>query len=158
MDKAPTIDKIVVHVTQGSWASAINWSRDPNSGVSTHYAVRSGDGRVAQSVREKDIAHHAGNWEYSQSSIGIEHEGYVEYPEHWFTEVMYHASARLAAYLCEKYGLSVDREHIIGHDEVPHPERPGRYGGVDGARDPGPGWDWERYMNYVRRYASGPTG
>lgn len=62
------INKIIVHVTQGSWAGAINWFEDPIAQVSAHYTVRSSDGAVGQSVREKDIAWHAGNWSYNQTS------------------------------------------------------------------------------------------
>ncbi len=55
------INKIIVHVTQGSWSSAINWFLNPSDYVSAHYTVRSSDGFVGQSVKEKDIAWHAGN-------------------------------------------------------------------------------------------------
>ena len=58
-------NKIIVHVTQGSWAGAINWFEDPKAQVSAHYTVRSSGGAVGQSVREKDIAWHAGNWSYN---------------------------------------------------------------------------------------------
>lgn len=135
------IDKIVVHVTQGSWSSAINWFNDPRAGVSAHYTVRSDDGFIGQSVHEKDIAYHAGNWTYNQTSIGIEHEGYVSDPS-WFTEDMYRSSARLSAYLCRMYGIPADREHIIGHSEVPGATH----------TDPGQYWDWRKYMKLVNNF------
>ena len=136
------INKIVVHVTQGSWSSAINWFKDSRAGVSAHYTVRSSDGFVGQSVQEKDIAYHAGYWPYNQTSIGIEHEGYVSDPK-WFTEAMYRSSARLSAYLCNKYKIPIDRSHIIGHNEVPNATH----------TDPGGNWNWTTYMEYVRSYA-----
>ena len=52
---SPLIDKIIIHVAQGSWSSALNWFQNPYAGVSTHFTVRSSDGFVGQSVREKDI-------------------------------------------------------------------------------------------------------
>jgi N-acetyl-anhydromuramyl-L-alanine amidase AmpD len=70
------INKIIIHVTQGAWAGALNWFTRPIAQASAHYVVRSSDGFVGQSVREKDIAWHSGNWLYNQTSIGIEHEGY----------------------------------------------------------------------------------
>jgi hypothetical protein len=140
------IDKIVIHVTQSSYASAMNWFKDPNAYVSAHYTVRSSDGYVGQSVHEKDIAWHAGNWDYNKTSIGIEHEGYVSDPK-WFTDAMYRSSAKLAAYLVRKYNIPVDRDHIVGHNEVP---------GADHT-DPGPHWDWGKYIRLVRQYA-GDTG
>jgi hypothetical protein len=136
------IDKIIIHVTQGSWSSAINWFLNSSAQVSAHYTVRSSDGFIGQSVREKDIAWHAGNWPYNQTSIGIEHEGYVSDPK-WFTDAMYRSSAKLSAYLCKKYGIPVDRAHIIGHNEVPNTDH----------TDPGGYWDWTTYMSYVTSYA-----
>jgi N-acetyl-anhydromuramyl-L-alanine amidase AmpD len=146
------INKIVIHVTQGSWSSAINWFLDPNAQSSAHYTVRSSDGFIGQSVQEKDIAWHAGNWPYNQTSVGIEHEGYISDPS-WFTDAMYRSSAKLSAYLCNKYGIPIDRDHIIGHNEVPDPYNPGWYGGVDHHQDPGGYWDWDKYMSYVKYYA-----
>ncbi len=42
---------------------------------------------------------------------------------------MYHSSAKLSAYLCKKYGTSINRNHIIGHNEVPYADHtdPGHY-------------------------------
>jgi N-acetyl-anhydromuramyl-L-alanine amidase AmpD len=142
------IETVIIHVTQSSFTDTINWFQNPSAKVSTHYTVRSSDGFIAQSVREKDVARHAGNPSYNQSSIGIEHEGYVEDPTS-FTDAMYRSSAKLTAYLAYKYGIPVNRRHIIGHDEVPNPHKPGQYGGVNGHTDPGPYFDWEKYMDYV---------
>jgi len=138
------IDKIVIHVAQGSWSSALNWFQNPYASVSAHFTVRSSDGFVGQSVREKDIAWHAGNWPYNQTSIGIEHEGYVSDPK-WFTEAMYDSSAKLSAYLCNKYLIPIDRDHIVGHVEVPYP---------NDHYDPGYNWNWYKYMDYVVYYAT----
>jgi N-acetyl-anhydromuramyl-L-alanine amidase AmpD len=137
------INKILIHVTQGPWAGATKWFLDPNAQASSHYTVRSSDGFIGQSVKEKDIAWHAGNWLYNQTSVGIEHEGYVSDPK-WFTDVMYDSSAKLSAYLCNKYGIPIDRAHIIGHNEVPYPNN---------HTDPGSYWDWNKYIGYVKNYA-----
>jgi N-acetyl-anhydromuramyl-L-alanine amidase AmpD len=149
------ITVVIIHFTQGSFTSAINWFQNPAANVSSHYIVRSSDGFIAQSVRDKDIAYHAGNPGYNQTSIGIEHEGYVDDPTS-FTEAMYRSSARLTASLAHKYGIPVDRRHVIGHDEVPDPREPGRYGGRSGHTDPGPYFDWEKYMNYIYAFLDRP--
>ena len=133
------IDRVVIHVTQGGYSSAVKVFQDPGHGAAAHYIVRR-DGRVTQMIRELDVAFHAGNREYNERSVGIEHEGYVERASS-FTDAMYAASARLTAAVCGRYGIPVDREHIIGHAQVP---------GTDHT-DPGPHWDWERYMRLVRR-------
>ena len=148
------INKIVVHVTQGSWSGALNWFKDSRAGVSAHYTIRSSDGAIGQSVQEKDIAYHAGYWPYNQTSIGIEHEGYVSDPK-WFTEAMYRSSARLSAYLCKKYKIPIDRSHIIGHAEVPGCSGSG--GGAGCHTDPGGNWNWTKYMSYVREAAGTGT-
>jgi N-acetyl-anhydromuramyl-L-alanine amidase AmpD len=136
------INKIVIHVTQGSWSGAINWFQNPNSKVSAHYVVRSSDGFIGKTVLRKNIAWHAGNWGYNQTSIGIEHEGFVSDPK-WFTEAMYDSSAKLSAYVCRAYGIPIGRGHIIGHNEVPYSTH----------TCPGPYWDWNKYMNYIMYYA-----
>ncbi|MFF5974570.1 N-acetylmuramoyl-L-alanine amidase [Streptomyces sp. NPDC012769] len=133
------IDRVVIHVVQGSYASAVKVFKDPGHGAATHYVVRK-DGHVAQMIRELDVAFHAGNRDMNERSVGIEHEGFVDRPE-GFTKAMYEASARLTAGICARHGIPVDREHIIGHVEVP---------GTDHT-DPGPHWDWDRYMPLVRR-------
>lgn len=138
-----SINKIVIHVTQGSWSGAINWFQNPNSRVSAHYVVRSSDGLISKTVLRKDIAWHAGNWDYNQTSIGIEHEGFVSDPK-WFTEAMYDSSAKLSAYICKGYSIPIDRSHIVGHVEIP---------GTDHT-DPGIYWDWAKYMDYIWYYAS----
>ncbi|MEU5564278.1 N-acetylmuramoyl-L-alanine amidase [Micromonospora musae] len=137
------IDYVVIHVTQGSYAGSISWFQNPASRVSAHYTFRSSDGAVTQSVREKDIGWHAGNWTYNTQSIGIEHEGYVDNPA-WFTDAMYRASAALTRALTTKYGIPRDRAHIIGHVEVPGATH----------TDPGPNWNWTYYLQLV----NGVTG
>jgi N-acetyl-anhydromuramyl-L-alanine amidase AmpD len=133
------ITKIIIHVTQGSWSSAINWFENPNAQVSAHYVVRSSDGKIAQCVSDRNIAWHAGNWPVNVHSIGIEHEGYFNDPS-WFTAVMYRHSARLVAYLCHRYGIPPNRHHILGHNQVAY------------TRCPGPYWWWHYYMRRVRHF------
>ncbi|QFR95867.1 N-acetylmuramoyl-L-alanine amidase [Streptomyces tsukubensis] len=133
-----TIDRVVIHVVQGSYPVALKVFKDPGHGAAAHYVVRK-DGHIAQMIRELDVAYHAGNREYNERSIGIEHEGFVDRPGD-FTDAMYRGSAALTADICKRYDIPVDRKHIIGHIEVP---------GADHT-DPGPNWDWKRYMTLVR--------
>jgi N-acetyl-anhydromuramyl-L-alanine amidase AmpD len=150
-ESSDPINKVIIHVVQGSWSSALNWFKDGRAQVSAHYTVRSSDGKIGQSVQEQDIAWHAGYWDYNRTSIGIEHEGYVSEPKKWFTDAMYNSSAKLTAYLCKKYKIPIDRKHILGHYEVPGCSGPG--GGSGCHTDPGSGWNWTRYMRLVRKYA-----
>ncbi|MET7760891.1 peptidoglycan recognition family protein [Streptomyces sp. NPDC005393] len=139
-----TVDRVVIHVVQGSFQDAVRVFRDPGHRAAAHYVVRR-DGRIAQMVRESDVAFHAGNRPYNERSIGIEHEGYVSRASS-FTDAMYRSSARLTAAICERYGIPRDREHIVGHVQVP---------GTDHT-DPGRHWDWGRYLRLVRAVRPGP--
>jgi N-acetyl-anhydromuramyl-L-alanine amidase AmpD len=134
------INYVVIHTTQGSYAGAISWFQNPSAKVSAHYVVRSSDGQVTQMVREKDIAWHAGNWTYNTQSIGIEHEGWVN-DASWYTDAMYRASAAITRHVALKYGIPMDRSHIIGHNEVPGATH----------TDPGPHWNWTYYMSLVKQ-------
>ncbi|MFJ4337946.1 N-acetylmuramoyl-L-alanine amidase [Streptomyces sp. NPDC088915] len=140
-----TIDRVVIHVVQGSYATALRVFKNPGHGAAAHYVVRK-DGHVAQMIRELDVAFHAGNRDMNERSIGIEHEGFVDRPED-FTAAMYEGSARLTADICARYGIPVDREHVIGHVEVE---------GTDHT-DPGPHWDWDRYLRLVREASKKPA-
>ncbi|MFB6677963.1 N-acetylmuramoyl-L-alanine amidase [Streptomyces sp. NPDC056390] len=132
------LNYVIIHVTQETYADALAIFRNPAKKVSAHYVIRSSDGHIAQCVRERNIAWHAGNWDYNTRSIGIEHEGWVDRPE-YFTDALYQSSANLTAAICAKYGIPMDRAHILGHSEVP---------GTDHT-DPGPYWDWSRYIRMV---------
>lgn len=152
------IDTILIHDTEGGWnASVATLQNDP--GKSCQYIIDV-DGRLGQFVSESTTAYHAGNLNYNQRSIGIEHVGYATKP---FAEKQYVASAKLVEHLTSKYGIPKDRAHIIGHDQVPNGTRiPSTskpcsdspkacqantsYGGASHHTDPGI-WEWATYMD-----------
>ncbi|WP_432174744.1 N-acetylmuramoyl-L-alanine amidase [Streptomyces sp. Tue6028] len=142
---AQSIKYIVVHDTEGTWDGVLNLVQDPTY-VSWNYTLRSTDGHIAQHVKAKDVAWHAGNWYINAKSIGLEHEGFLASPDAWYTEEMYRASARLVKYLSKKYSVPLDRQHILGHENVPGPTTstvPGMH------TDPGPYWDWQHYFTLL---------
>lgn len=51
-------------------------------------------------------------------SIAIEHEGVPVEGARWYTETMYQASAGLA-HLAARYHIPLDREHVLGHQDLP---------------------------------------
>ncbi|MFJ8787747.1 N-acetylmuramoyl-L-alanine amidase [Streptomyces sp. NPDC102462] len=139
------IDSIVIHDTESSYESAINSFQTPGGG-SAHYVIRSSDGAVTQMVPTKDLSFQAGNYSTNMHSIGVEHEGYAAANGTWYTQAQYEASAELVRYLADRFGIPLDRQHIIGHDNVPGPNS----SLVSGMHwDPGPSWDWERYMRLL---------
>jgi N-acetyl-anhydromuramyl-L-alanine amidase AmpD len=138
---------IVVHDTEGAWEGVLDMVQDPTY-VSWQYSLRSTDGHIAQHVKAKDVAWHAGNWYVNAGSIGLEHEGFLAEPDAWYTEAMYRSSARLVKYLSKKYDIPLDRQHILGHDTVPGPTS----GTIPGMHtDPGPYWDWAHYFELLGR-------
>jgi len=133
---------VVVHDTESSYDSTLQEFQNPLAYVSAHYVTRSSDGHVTQLVRTKDVAWQAGNWYVNTHSIGIENEGYA-LDGSWFTRALYGSLAKLIRYQADRFGISLDREHVIGHDQVP---------GTDAAHqpgmhwDPGPFFDWAKLM------------
>ncbi|MEU4105440.1 N-acetylmuramoyl-L-alanine amidase [Streptomyces tanashiensis] len=142
-----SIDYIVIHDTEADWNTTLKLVQDPTY-VSWQYSLRSSDGHIAQHVPLKDVAWHAGNWFVNAKSVGLEHEGFLTSPDSWYTEAMYRTSARLVRYLAGRYDIPLDRQHILGHDNVP--------GTVTSTiknmhTDPGPYWDWAHYFRLLGR-------
>jgi N-acetyl-anhydromuramyl-L-alanine amidase AmpD len=131
------ITAIVIHETDSSFSSALYTFRNPRSRTSSHYLVGAWDGAIAQTVAESDTAYHARS--ANRWTIGIEHEFWPRYGI-WHTEAQYRSSARLVCAIAHRYGIPLDRAHIVGHNELP---------GNDHS-DPGPSWNWSYYMSLVR--------
>ncbi|MFE4603086.1 N-acetylmuramoyl-L-alanine amidase [Kitasatospora indigofera] len=141
------IDYIVIHDTETLYEPTLRLVQDPTY-VSWHYTVRSADGHIANHVNPKDAAWHAGNWYVNAKSVGIEHEGFLAQGGQWYTEAMYRNSAKLVRYLAVKYGVPLDRAHIVGHDDIPGTTT----GNIPGMhQDPGPYWDWSHYFDLMGR-------
>lgn len=140
------IDYIVIHNTETTFDEAINLFSTTASYTSANYVVSSVQGTVAEMVQPQNVAWHAGNWYINSHSIGIEHEGYAAVGGYWYTEAMYQSSADLVKYLAAKYNIPLNRQHIIGHDNVP---------GLTPASqktmhwDPGTYWDWNHYFDLL---------
>nr|WP_242613532.1 peptidoglycan recognition family protein [Herbihabitans rhizosphaerae] len=138
------IEYIIIHDTEGAWDGVLKMVQDPKY-VSWHYTLRSADGHIAQHVPTKDVAWHAGNWYVNAKSIGLEHEGFAAQGT-WYTEAMYRTSSKLVRHLAEKYRIPLDRQHILGHDNVPG-VTPDKVKGMHW--DPGPYWDWAHYFDLL---------
>jgi N-acetylmuramoyl-L-alanine amidase len=148
---ARAIHLIVIHVTEGSFLGTISWLRDPRAHASANFVVDR-NGHVQELVPLHDIAWHSGNWAVNEQSVGIENVGYTDDPS-GFTTAEYRATARLAAVVARRALLPIDRQHIIGHYQVPDPNDPTQGGGIDKHTDPGRYWRWGYFMNLVERFA-----
>ncbi len=132
-----TITHIVIHATDGRYAGTLAWFQDPRADLSAHYVIRASDGQITQAVVEADTAFHARG--FNRQSIGIEHE-FDPSAGIGYTQAAYRGSATLVCAIARRYGIPLDRRHVIGHDEVPNTDH----------ADPGPTWDWTYYMSLVR--------
>ncbi|GIF76514.1 N-acetylmuramoyl-L-alanine amidase [Asanoa siamensis] len=138
------IEYIVIHDTEGSYDTTLRLVQDPTY-VSWHYTLRSADGHIAQHVKTKDVAWHAGNWDVNARSVGLEHEGFAA-DGAWYTEALYRSSAKLVRYLSKRFDVPLNRQHILGHDNVPGTTA----ATVRGMHwDPGPYWDWSHYFDLL---------
>ncbi|CAN5605049.1 hypothetical protein BH23CHL2_BH23CHL2_25190 [soil metagenome] len=136
------IDLLIIHITAG--VDSLGWLNGPN-GNSAHYLTWPDGSPRAQLLPERDAAWTAGNREYNLRSINVEHEK-LRLTDVWSDEE-YRRLAWLAARIIRRNpGITPDRAHVIGHNEVPDPVHPGRYGGVGNHADPGPMFAWPRFM------------
>lgn len=129
--------------------------------VSTHYIIER-DGTIHCYIPEDCVAWHAGKGEWkddprytnnmNQYAIGIElvtigsekdMEMYMTDDEYerlddslkGYTQEQYDALKLLVEDLCERYGIPMDREHVIGHEEY-----------SESKTDPGELFDWSKIV------------
>jgi N-acetylmuramoyl-L-alanine amidase len=112
------IDKIVLHCTEGSLASALaEFQRSDSRKVSAHYVIdRNGD--IYQMVNDADCANHCMG--ANATSIGIEHVGSETDS---LAPPQAAASAALIRWLLQEH--QIPRTNIFGHDFAPGYSRPG---------------------------------
>jgi N-acetyl-anhydromuramyl-L-alanine amidase AmpD len=150
------IRRIVIHITDGgaNINGTVSHFSNPESGVSAHYIVGQ-DGEIVQMVRHNDIAYHAHG--ANTDSIGVEHVARVpgalsrpapgmagatwHDPGLYPTAIQYCSSAALVRWLCEQYGIPIDRAHILGHAAA-DPRTSHR-------SCPDAVWNWDYYMRLV---------
>jgi hypothetical protein len=130
---------IVVHTTEGSFPTILEYFQGARTPVSAHYLLRASDGLTVQMVDERAVAFHDAC--FNEESIGIEHEATAAAGGVWFGDALYRASARLVRDVARRHDIPLDRAHILGHDEAPD---------CSAHTDPGPAWDWDRFMGLVR--------
>ncbi len=141
------IKYIVIHDTEVDYNTTLAIFTNSRSAAAAHYVVRSNDGHTTQMVATRDIGWHAGNWYVNAHAVGVEHEGVAIQGAAWYNEQLYHSSARLVRYLAKRFNVPIDRNHIVGHDNIPGTTNTTQ-GGMHW--DPGPYWDWSHYMNLLR--------
>jgi N-acetyl-anhydromuramyl-L-alanine amidase AmpD len=148
-----SIDRIILHTTEGSFDSAVSWLRgaaanSSNRDSSSHYVVSADGRRIVQLVREADTAWAVGNLAFNRRGINIEQEGYAGAPSGSgeFSDALYAATGALVGRVARRHGIPLDRQHVIGHMDVPDPRDPALRGGIDHHDDPGTAYDFDRLL------------
>jgi N-acetyl-anhydromuramyl-L-alanine amidase AmpD len=149
---------IVIHNTDNPSATAVlgnirafqNYYSNPKERRSAHYLVGlndKGEVQIIQLVRESDIAYHAGGvtklngqWIDNSNSIGIEVVGSGTL-DGWPADAVYQSVAALVKDIIRRHKeqgqeIELNRTFIVGHEEISVEVKP----------DPGPNWDWQRFM------------
>lgn len=117
---------IVIHISTGTLSSMTSWFSTPVSQASAHYAVGK-DGTILQYVEDEKKAWANGrvnnpsfklyktNINPNLYTLSIENEGQdlSKAPE-----IQIQTLIDLIKYLCEKWDITPDREHIIGHYQI----------------------------------------
>ena len=143
------INTVVLHTTEGSTvAGSVASFQNGTSGDSAHYIVDA-NGVVTQMVTLEDAASHSDNKSVNLHSIGIENVGfaggstsYNNTAGTWLTAAQYKTDAALVKYVAAKYSIPLDRDHILGHDDVPYAlSSPASFVRTQ-HWDPGPYYDW----------------
>ena len=116
--RANVIDRIVLHYTGGDGDTAENngnYFQGKDRKASAHYFVD--EDSIVQSVRDTDIAWHAGDWDMNCRSIGIEmcSRKYAN-GKYYIPEKTVENAVKLTKELMEKYGIGVDG--VIRHYDV----------------------------------------
>lgn len=122
-------DMIVLHHTgcndiDASAEQIHEWHKNNNppwAGIGYHYVIRK-DGTIERGRPEWAIGSHA----YGENShtIGIHLSGDFQQAEP--TSQQIEKCAMLVADICERYGIPIDYEHIVGHGELMATSCPGK--------------------------------
>ncbi len=140
-----TLSRVVIHITDGgsNINGTVGWFQNPVNAdgtprrVSAHYVVGR-DGEVVQMVEHANVAWHASS--ANGDSIGIEHCANTRGLNP--TPAQYGGSAALVRWLCDTYGIPIDRDHVLGHSEAdPRTTHTGCPNAV---------WDWSTFMSLVQ--------
>lgn len=147
------VDLFIIHTTEGH--DSFSHLRGPHKS-SIHYLSHPNSGAPrAQLLDERLAGWGAGHPLFNMRAIHYEIEAFSA---EGFNEDQYRNVARFAADVMRRHpAILADRYHHIGHSEVPDPNNPGRHGGAGGHTDPGPLWEWSRYISYLHEALEGQT-
>lgn len=117
------IDRIVIHWFGGknsTLKTTDSWFKSNPKNVSAHYGVE--DNEVHRYVKDEHVSYGAGNYAMNQRCINIELSAN---PDRAASEGTYRTVGELVLTLSKRFGIPIDREHILKHKEVVATQCPG---------------------------------
>jgi len=119
-------DLIVIHHTGGNDIDASaeqihEWHLNKGwAGIGYHFVIRK-DGTIERGRSEWAVGSHA--YGENSHSLGIHLSG--DFDQARPTAAQVEKCAMLTAYLCQKYDIPIDRDHVVGHGELMSTDCPG---------------------------------
>lgn len=128
------IEFIVIHhnATTNKDVAMNTWNISSGNWTSAHYEITPNE--IIGCVGENYCAYHAGGTggtdvpkiaNINQRSIGLEHVNSTGAPDWAVAKETLENSARLIVDICKRYGIPIDRGHILGHNEITATACPG---------------------------------
>lgn len=113
---------IIHHAYNRTVDATIATFNNPNRTVSANFAIGphvagSSDVRVVLCVPEGQRAY-TSNSELDDKALTVETSNLLLTPPYPVAQTAKHALARIAAYMHTEYGMPLDRQHVISHQEV----------------------------------------
>jgi hypothetical protein len=154
-----SVNKFVVHDTEGTMASDEPELTMQDAKIASCHALIAPDGMLVFMVPLGITAWTPGNDAVAEQSINVELSGFQT---KGYTEAQYKSMAAFFRW-CLSQGCSIPATYvaksgtagIIGHQDVPNPNKPGAFGGVSGHTDPGPLFEWSKFIKYIKEAGGG---
>jgi hypothetical protein len=157
------VENDIIHDTEGTFpGDEIELTRLDDKIASAHALIGTtpAQGIVAMVPLNK-TAWTPGNDYWARKSINIEISGYES---KGYTDWQYQATAAYHKWAVAQgcpipavyIGRSGDLPGVLGHQDVPNPFGPG-YGGASGHTDPGPRFEWQKFIGLCKGASIMPT-
>jgi N-acetyl-anhydromuramyl-L-alanine amidase AmpD len=139
--RSERIAGIVVHETEGAFAGAVSWLRNPQAQASAHIVLKEDGSVAAQLVPWTQKAWHAVN--ANGHTLGLELAGKTAETNN---PAQIARAARIVGYWCHRFGIPARKGNAHGYGGIVRHRDLGVYGG--GHYDPG-GFDWDAFIGQV---------
>jgi len=140
-----TTDGIVIHATRGQGETpqaeyewTLGWFGKNPYQVSAN-AVIGPDGQIAMPRDWDLITHHAGENNATKFGIELAQSAADSARGVPYTDAQYASLGWLLGQLHQRYGIPIDRSHVVGHEELDQGRRQNK-------TDPGENFDWGRAL------------